>query len=108
MASPKRPSRVQTDPRLRSRRLEVARKRRNRMLGGLALLVVVAAVVWVAFFSPLLDVTRVRLVGSKHTSAAEVLEATGVRGDNLLLVSTGGLARAVRDLPWVSEAKVDR
>ena len=108
MAKPKQPSRVQTDPRLRSRRLEVARKRRNRTLIVVASLIGLAGLVWVAFFSPLLDVKRVRLVGSKHTSASEVLDATGVRGDNLLLVSTGRLETEIKSLPWVAAAKVDR
>lgn len=102
------PSRVQTDPRLRSRRLEVERKRRNRALLVAAFIVVLGACVWVAFFSPLLDVKNVRVVGSKHTSESDVLTATGIRGRNLLLVSTGGLERAIASLPWVAEAKVDR
>lgn len=103
-----RPSRVQTDPRLRSRRLEVERRRRNRALIGAGVAVALGALVWTAFFSPLLDVKRVRLVGSKHTSSSQVLEATGIRGDNLLLVSTARLEGDIRGLPWVSDAKVDR
>ena len=102
------PSRVQTDPRLRSRRKEVERQRRIRALIAAGVVAVVGVLVWVAFFSPLLEVERVRLLGSKHTSKAEVFEATGVRGDNLLLLSTSRLESDIGDLPWVAAAKVDR
>ena len=109
MSKPRRaPSRVQTDPRLRSRRKEVERQRRIRALIGVGVLALAGGLVWVAFFSPLLEVERVRLLGSKHTSKSEVFDATGVRGDNLLLLSTSRLESDIADLPWVAEAKVDR
>lgn len=78
------------------------------MLGWLLAIALLGFLVWVAFFSPLLDVHRVKLVGSKHTSNEEVLEATGIEGDNLLLISTGSLEEDIRALPWVATAKIDR
>ena len=102
------PRRVPTDPRLRTRRLAVERSRRNRSVIAVLVVVALGAGVWAAFFSPLLEVQEVRVVGSKHTSEDEVLEATGVRGDNLLLLSADGLEDTVRSLPWVATAKVDR
>lgn len=104
----KPPRRVPTDPRLRKRRLAVDRARRDRALIGAGVLVLLGAGVWAAFFSPLLDVSNLKLIGSKHTSKADVLEATGVEGDNLLLLSTERLEGVVADLPWVARAKVDR
>ena len=64
--------RIRTDPRMRRRRVDVERARRRRIAGWLAALAVTGGLVWVAFFSPLLDVTQVRLVGSKHTSLDDV------------------------------------
>jgi cell division protein FtsQ len=51
----------------------------------------------------------VKVVGGEHTTSAEVVAAAGIdSGDNLLLVSTGDIARAARSLPWVKRAEVDR
>ena len=100
--------RIRTDPRLRQRRVEVERTRRRRILGVLTTLAIAGVCVWGAFFSPLLAVQEVRLVGSAHTTRREVLAATGVAGDNLLLVSAGKLEEQVQGLPWVARAKVDR
>lgn len=100
--------RIRTDPRLRQRRVEVERTRRRRILGVLVTLAVAGVFVWGAFFSPLLVVQEVRLVGSGHTTEREVLAAIGVAGDNLLLVSADELEEQVQRLPWVARAKVDR
>ncbi len=108
MSKKKASHRIKTDPRLRERRLDIERARRKRLMGALLALAIAGAAVWVAFFSPLLDVTEVRLVGSEHTTASEVRAATGVLGDNLLLVSTGAVEERVMELPWVAAAEVDR
>lgn len=68
-----------------------------------------AAAIWVAFWSPLLDVRAVVVVGGKHVSSRDVARAAGLNADdNLLLVSTSQVTEAVEELPWVLEAKVDR
>jgi cell division protein FtsQ len=67
------------------------------------------AAVWATFWSPLFAVRRVKVVGGNHTSPEQVATAAGLDSrDNLLLVSTGDIARAARSLPWVKRAKVDR
>lgn len=64
---------------------------------------------WLAFLSPVLAVDRVTVVGARHTTAREVARAAALdNDDNLLLLSTGDVARAVEELPWVKRAEVDR
>ena len=102
-------ARIDTDPRFSRRRHAVARLRRRRVLVRAALILGVAAVVWIAFFSPLLMVSNVEVVGSRHVTAADI--TTIARLDerrNLLLLSTAEVAEAVRDLAWVKRAEVDR
>lgn len=103
------PSRVQTDPRISRRRKAVARSKRRRLAVWSAGVAGLGALGWTAFFSPLLAVDRVAVVGGRHTTSAQVAEAAGLdRGDNLLLLSTTEVARAAQTLPWVKLAQVDR
>lgn len=99
-------------PRIRERRVEVARsavRRRRRRLN--VVLSVVCAAVWVGVVlrSPLLDVDRIQVGGASHTSAADVRAASGVaRGEEMVAVDLGAAAERVRALPWVDEARVRR
>lgn len=103
-------SRIDTDPRFSRRRHAVARLRRRKLLVHAALVLGVAALVWIAFFSPLLTVSDVVVVGGAgHVTAADI--TTIARLDerrNLLLLSTTEVAQAVRGLAWVKRAEVDR
>lgn len=70
---------------------------------------IAGAAVWGAFWSPLLEVRRVQVVGTKHTSSADVRSVVDLgRDDNLLLLSTGRVAEATERLPWVADAAVHR
>ena len=101
--------RVRTDPRISRRRRSVARTRRRRLLTRLALIAGAAALVWLAFFSPLLAVREVKLSGAKHTSPSEVEDVVGLdSSDNLLLVSTSEIVERMKTLPWVESVSVDR
>lgn len=100
--------RVATDPRISRRRRGIERARRRRVLGWLGAIAIAATVGYVAFFSPLLDVRGVEVVGAKHVVLAEVESAAGVSGSNLLLLSTGAVAERIEELPWVASAKVER
>ncbi len=106
------PPRVVVDPRLRQRRIDVARsvgRRRLRRLGVLGLLVAVAALVWVVLHSPLLDVDRVEVAGAERTAVASVVDAAGVTaGTPLVEVDAARVRARVARLPWVSGATVDR
>lgn len=97
------------DPRISGRRSAVARARRRRLWARTAVVALLATLAWALFWSPLLDVREVRVLGAKHTSIAEVREASGLSGDeNLLLLSTARVAHAIEALPWVASAGVDR
>ena len=101
--------RVGTDPRISRRRQAVARSKRRRFIATMVFLVAVAGLVWIAFWSPLLNVSKIQVVGARNSSPNDVRGATGLdSSDNLLLVSTGEVAERVRELPWVRDARVDR
>lgn len=102
--------RSHTDPRIRRRRQAVARSKRKRWFTGIAIVLAAAGVVWVMFWSPLLDLREVRVVGAKHTSTEEIVHIAGLdeTGRNILLLSTEDIAEDVETLPWIDDAKVDR
>jgi cell division protein FtsQ len=70
----------------------------------------IAVIVWVMFFSPVLDVRDIKVVGTKHVEAEEVAEVSGLldSSQNLLTLATDEVAQRVEELPWVQEAEVDR
>lgn len=106
------PAEPSTHPRIRARRVEVARTAGRRRLRRLnVLLAVVCAVVWglVVLRSPLFDVDRVQVVGAGRTAEAEAAAASGIRtGDPLVGVDLAGAESALAALPWVEEARVSR
>jgi cell division protein FtsQ len=102
-------ARVRTDPRLSRRRRAVERWRRRRLYGRLALVASLAVVLYAAFWSPLLHVRAIKVVGGRHTTAADVAAAAALdSSDNLLLLSTREVAARAADLPWVKNARVER
>lgn len=102
-------ARVRTDPRISRRRQAIARSRRRRLFGWLAVAVATAAAIWGAFWSPLLSVREIDVVGGRNVDAADVAAAASLGADdNLLLVSPADVASKVESLPWVREARVDR
>ena len=107
-AGPEPTPRISTDPRISRRRKAVVRSRRRRALATAASVAVVAGLAWLAFFSPLLEVERVVVVGGRHVSAEDVAAVAGLDSDNLLLLSTERVAERVRQLPWVRRARVTR
>lgn len=100
------------DPRLRARRVEVARDKGRRRLRHMAALAVVAALVIGAVFatrSPLLDVDAVRVTGSRHAGVGATLEAAGIApGRAMTSVDLVAVASRVERLPWVARADVTR
>lgn len=108
----RRPAHPGIDPRLRARRVAVARaqgRRRLRILVGVVVAASVVGLGWLAVQSPLLDVDRIRVDGAEHLSAAEVRRTTGVdRRDALLLVDPGAVSRRVERLPWAASVSVHR
>ena len=101
---------VAADPRLRARKVQVAREMGHRRLVALSAgLSVVALVVTglVLLHSSLLSAKVVHLRGAVHESRAEVLAVTGLAAHPPLVdLSTGAAAAALERLPWVDTAKV--
>lgn len=76
---------------------------------GLAFAAAVLTIVYVMFWSPLLEVRTVRVVGARHVSSEEVAARADLgEGRNLLRLSTEEVADEVEKLPWVKRAEVDR
>lgn len=103
------PDRIPTDPRLSRRRRLATRLRKRRALARGAALLAVCAAVYLALWSPLLRVVDVKVMGGRHTTAADVAVAAGIsESDNLLLLSTAEVASTTEKLPWVRRASVER
>lgn len=103
---------TEIDPRLRARRIDVARdhgRRRLRRLTVAGIAVLLVAIAYGATRSPLLDVDRVEVRGATGADAAEVVDASGVRtGEPLAWLDVDGARRRVEALPWVAGARVER
>ncbi len=109
MSAPAAGSRLATDPRITRRRQAVARLRRRRLVTRLACVAALGALAWLLFASPLLTVRTVQVVGGRHTGPQDIATVADLSGDeNLLLLSTGEVARDAARLPWVARATVDR
>lgn len=105
-------STVAVDPRIRARRVEVARDAGRRRLHRVAVagaLLGLAAVALAVTFSPVLDIEQVSVVGEGQTSADAITAAGNVaEGDPLVWFDTGEAERAIEALPWIGEAAVER
>ena len=103
---------VPIDPRIRERRIEVIReagRRRLRITLVVASAIIVIGLAFLAIRSPLFDLDHVRVTGARRESAAAVQAAARVhRGDPLMFIDTGAVARRIEQLPWVEEAVVHR
>ncbi|MCY3910964.1 MAG: FtsQ-type POTRA domain-containing protein [bacterium] len=68
-----------------------------------------AAIAYGITQSPLLDVDEVEVIGARHTSTAQVLEAAGVElGTPLLGLNLSGSRRSIASLPWVDQVRSSR
>jgi POTRA domain, FtsQ-type len=100
------------DPRIRARRIAVAReqgRRRLRIVVVLMTLFVVAGTAWLLVQSPILDVDHIVVVGVPQERVAAVIAASGIhRHDPLLLVSTSAVAHRIEHLPGIASVHVSR
>ena len=105
-------STVAVDPRIRQRRVTVARdagRRRLRRLVIAAAVLVVGLVVLGLTWTPALDIEQVEVRGADRTAPEAVIGAAAVApGDPLAWFDTGAAEAAVARLPWVDEATVAR
>jgi cell division protein FtsQ len=100
------------EPKLRARRIEVARdqgRRRLRRVAGAAIVIAVVLLAIGATRSPLLDVDAVEVSGAEATGEDRVLDAADIElGTPLISVDTGAVRAAVEQLPWIEQASVRR
>lgn len=100
------------DPRLRQRRVAVARQQgRHRLRLAASLLAVGALIggVLAVLHSPLLAARHVSVTGASHTPVAEVLAVSGIdRHPPLIDLDTAAAAASIERLPWVAKATVSR
>lgn len=99
-------------PRMRARRVEVARGAGRRRLRRLnVVLAVICSVVWalVVVRSPLLDVDRVQVVGAERTPVADIRGAARTSpGMPMVEVDLGRARAGVAALPWIDEVRTTR
>lgn len=100
------------DERFRARRqavLDAGVRHRRRLAGSVAALVVLAGLAAALTYSPLFDVTDVRVAGVEGERAVEVVEAAGFApGEHLLFADLAGATARVEALPWIADAAVNR
>lgn len=100
------------DPRIRARRIAVAReqgRRRLRVVLVLLTVIVVAGSAWLLVNSPFLDVDHIVVTGVPKARVAAVIAASGVhRHDPLLMVSAGKVTHRVEDVPGVGSVHISR
>lgn len=106
------PETTTVNPRLRARRIAVARdagrKRLHRLIAAGALLTVVLLAAGLAR-SPLVAVRNVEIDGATRTPADVIAQAVGtVKGRPIYSLNTGAVQRRLEALPWVREARVER
>ncbi len=110
--APQHPSPPGLDPRLRARRIAVARAEARRRLHRVLAVAATLALglgAWALVRSPLLDVDRVVISGTADTSADAVRSVTlDLIGRPLVDVDAGRTAADLEALPWVDEAHVER
>jgi cell division protein FtsQ len=96
---------------LDTRRPRPARRRRRWLLlaAGLGIVIVLAAVVWAVWFSSLLAVQDVRVVGAEGDRATAVAAAAAIpTGQPIARIDADAAEQAVLGLPWVATAEVRR
>ena len=85
------------------------RRRRGIWIGVAVGVLLVAAIVYLTVWSPVLDVREVQVVGAAPDQVEPVRAAAGVEPDtSLLWLDTGGVAARVRELPRVATVDVSR
>jgi cell division protein FtsQ len=98
------------DPRISARRTEVTRqqgRRRLRLVGLLAAVVVLIFGAWSLLHSSLFSARAITVVGATHETVTQVEAAAGLSNHPALLnVHAGAAERGIERLPWVASASV--
>lgn len=85
------------------------RQRLRRLTIVVAALLTAVILGWLVWFSPLLAVTSVRVVGADPAQAVAVTSAAAIPiGEPMARIDAGGAQAAVLSLPWVASAEIRR
>lgn len=85
------------------------RRRRLRRTGAIAVLLVLAATVWLVWFSPVLAVQRVQVVGVEGSAVDEIRALADIPlGVPIARVDTAAPLERVLTVPWLASAEVRR
>jgi cell division protein FtsQ len=99
-----------TDPRIRRRRVEVARqvgRRRRRLLVAVLVLVALAGGGLALVHSSVFGARHVQITGASRVTDAEVLRASGLsNAPPLIDISADAVAKRIEALAWVRTARV--
>ena len=101
------------DPRIRQRRVAIARRqgrRRLRIVIAVAIIVVVVAGGFGLLHTGFFSAKKVAVTGSHpHTPTATILSVAGLAGHPpLISVNSGAVAAKLERLPWIASARVSR
>ena len=100
------------DPRLAARRASVAKKASAKRLRSVAIVSGIAALAIIAIAlsnSSWLDVDAIEVVGVERADPRQIVNASGIEpGSPLIEVDLSRSTAAVRDVPWVADATIDR
>jgi cell division protein FtsQ len=101
------------DPRIRQRRVAIARRqgrRRLRIVVAVAIIVVVVAGGLGLLHTGWFSAKKVEVTGSHpHTPTATILSVAGLAGHPpLISVNSGAVAAKLERLPWIASARVSR
>ncbi len=90
-------------------RRRVKRSRRKAALIAAALVAVVVGAFAVVYFTPLLTVRKIEVVGAQSVPEAQVVDELGVaRGERLIDVDAGPAAQRVAAIPALASVRVQR
>jgi cell division protein FtsQ len=103
---------VHMEPRFRARRIEIrkaARRNRRRIVVSALLVALLIGLAAGALYSPLLQLRHVTVLGDRHLTQSDIVEASRLQGgDRLIDIDTSAVASRVSRLPWVRTVQVSR
>jgi cell division protein FtsQ len=88
-------------------RRRIDRRRMNRALSAMAVLMVAAGLIGL-YVSPLLRVQRVQVAGTNVLDAQQIAELADAHGDSLVASNFGAARERIAALPLVQSVKIER
>lgn len=94
---------------IQARHRSHVRRRLIRVLVPILVVLIIAALVWVVWFSPVFEARSVEVKGNSQASTEEIVAAARVPlGTPLIRIDTNAIRARVREVPPVADANVTR